>query len=90
VKKVTEYGSQQKGIEFIDMLFDVNKNTASYREIVYMFREYMCIEEAWGRTELLFDKIGRDRLVEISKEELKELCINDKGVCEMFSRLMTK
>lgn len=61
VRKIREYNRQQKLIEFIDVLFDVRKNTATHREFVLMFREYRAPDEALEHTEEVYDRLGRSR-----------------------------
>jgi hypothetical protein len=90
VKKVREYDYQQRLIEFIDVLFDVNKSQASYEEVVAMFTQYKQLRESQAHTQTIFGRLQRSHQEEISKEELKELCINDVEVFRLLSQLINR
>jgi hypothetical protein len=70
------------------VLFDVRKVSATYKEVVEMFQQYKDPIESSNHANMLYEKLEKDLSDDLSKEELKELCINDSTVFSLLSLLI--
>jgi hypothetical protein len=53
-----------------------------------MFQQYKDPIESADHTNMLYEKLEKDLSDDLSKEELKELCISDSTVFSLLSRLI--